>query len=189
MKDGVKMTKNIEIEFKTIVSKEQYETLLKRFNLEDNVFKQVNYYFDTDTYQLSQQQMVLRIRKKSETYYKVTLKSQSDQGAYENHLLLTKDQAEKMIQDGFSTKDYFDHIDYFVKFKVSLDNYRVSTPYQDGVLFLDRCEYCNTVDYEIEYEVNNYHEGQIIFENFLKDHSIDYQPTKRKSERAFTCKR
>ena len=95
MKVGVRMTKNIEIEFKTIVSKEQYETLLKRFNLEDNVFKQVNYYFDTDTYQLSQQQMVLRIRKKSETYYKVTLKSQSDQGAYENHLLLTKDQAEK----------------------------------------------------------------------------------------------
>jgi len=189
MKDGVKMTKNIEIEFKTIVSKEQYETLLKSFRLEDNVFKQVNYYFDTDDYKLNQQQMVLRIRKKSDTYYKVTLKSQSDHGAYENHLLLTKSQAEEMIEKGFNSKDYFDDIDYYVTFKVSLDNYRVKTPYLDGELFLDRCEYCNTVDYEIEYEVNNYHEGLKIFENFLKEYGINYQPTKRKSERAFTCKR
>lgn len=183
------MTKNIEIEFKTIVSKEQYENLLQTFHLRDNVFKQVNYYFDTDSYQLNQQQIVLRIRKKSETYYKVTLKSQSDKGAFENHLLLTKNQAEEMIEHGFYTKDYFDHIDYFVTFKVSLDNYRVSTPYLDGVLFLDRCEYCQTVDYEIEYEVNNHDEGLKTFQKFLNDHHIDYQPTKRKSERAFTCKR
>lgn len=189
MKAGVQMTKNIEIEFKTIVSKAQYESLLKRFKLEDNVFKQINYYFDTDTYELNQKQMVLRIRQKSDVYYKVTLKSQSDQGAYENHLLLSKAQAEHMINHGFNTKDYFENLDYFVKFRVSLDNYRVSTPYQDGVLFLDRCEYCNTVDYEIEYEVNNYHEGLRVFETFLKEHEIDYQPTKRKSERAFTCKR
>lgn len=184
-----KLTKNIEIEFKTIVSKEKYDTLLKDFGLQDNIFKQVNYYFDTDHYDLNNQQIVLRIRKKRDTYYKVTLKSQSTRGAFENHVLLSKEQAEEMIKNGFSTKDFFEDIDYYVTFKVSLDNYRVSTPYLEGILFLDRCEYCNTTDYEIEYEVRNYDEGLAIFNNFLKEYQIELHPTKRKSERAFTCKR
>ncbi|NCU32906.1 MAG: CYTH domain-containing protein [Candidatus Moranbacteria bacterium] len=183
------MTKNIEIEFKTIVTKEQYENILNQFGLRDNIFKQINYYFDTDDYALNQNQIVLRIRKKHDHYYKVTLKSQSEKGAYENHVLLSKAQAEDMIEHGFHTKDFFEPLDYHVMFKVSLDNYRVSTPYQDGVLFLDCCHYCNTIDYEIEYEVNDYDQGYQVFQSFLKDHSIEYRPTKRKSERAFMCKR
>ncbi len=183
------MTKNIEIEFKTIVTENQYKHILNKFGLQDNIFKQVNYYFDTDDYALNQNQIVLRIRKKHDAYYKITLKSQSDKGAFENHVLLTKEQAEQMIMHGFNTSDFFEDLDYQVKFKVSLDNYRVSTPYQDGILFLDRCEYCNTTDFEIEYEVNNYDEGYQVFMTFLKDHDIEYRSTKRKSERAFTCKR
>ena len=183
------MTKNIEIEFKTGVTYEKYHELLKQFKLENNIFKQVNHYFDTDQYDLNQQQIVLRIRQKSETRYKVTLKSQSDQGAFESHVLLHPDQAKKMIEEGFSTKDFFDDLDYYVTFKVSLDNYRVSTPYEGGTLFLDRCDYCNVTDYEIEYEVDDYHIGQKNFEKFLKDHHISFVQTRRKSERAFMCRR
>jgi len=181
--------KNIEIEFKTEVTKEKYESLLKLFNLENNIFKQINYYFDTDTYDLNQQKMVLRIRQKGESRYKVTLKSQSEQGAFESHVLLHTDQALDMIQNGFNTKDFFDELDYFVTYRVNLVNYRVSTPYEGGILFLDRCEYCNVTDYEIEYEVSNYHEGEKLFDEFVIKYDIDKVPTKRKSERAFTCKR
>ncbi len=183
------MTKNIEIEFKTALSLEKYQELLKLFHLENNIFKQINYYFDTDSNNLNQKNIVLRIRQKGDNHYKVTLKSQSEQGAFESHVLLTKSQAEEMIKNGFQTKDFFDDVDYFVNYRVSLVNYRVSTPYEGGVLFLDRCEYCGVEDYEVEYEVSNFNEGQLIFHQFLDRHNIVALPTKRKSERAFTCKR
>jgi uncharacterized protein YjbK len=183
------MIKNIEIEFKTEISNKKYEELLKKFNLENNIFKQVNHYFDTDNYDLNQKKMVLRIRQKPNDRFKVTLKSQSEQGAFESHVLLQKQQALEMIEHGFNTKDFFDEIDFFVTFRVSLDNFRVSTPYQGGVLFLDRCEYCNVVDYEVEYEVGDYHEGEKLFHKFLDDYGIKFVPTRRKSERAFMCKR
>lgn len=183
------MTKNIEIEFKTGVTFEKYHELLKQFKLENNIFKQINHYFDTDAYDLNQKQIVLRIRQKSDTHYKVTLKSQSELGAFESHVLLQPEQAKHMIEHGFNTKDFFDDLDYFVSFKVSLDNYRVSTPYEGGTLFLDRCDYCNVIDYEIEYEVDDYHIGQKLFEKFLQDHGIAFVQTRRKSERAFMCRR
>lgn len=183
------MTKNIEIEFKTCVSSEKYQELLQLFNLENNIFKQTNHYFDTDDFNLNKEKIVLRIRQKGENHFKVTLKSQSEKGAFESHVLLNKSQAEDMIKNGFETKEFFEDLDYFVTFKASLDNYRVSTPYQGGTLFLDRCEYCDIVDYEIEYEVCSYDEGKKLFTQFVDNHQIDIVPTKRKSERAFTCKR
>ncbi len=183
------MHKNIEIEFKTVIPEDKYLELLSLFQLENNIFKQVNHYFDTDDFALNAQQIVLRIRQKSSTHFKVTLKSQSEQGAFESHVLITPEQARDMIDHGFHTKDFFCDHDDFVTFKVSLDDYRVSTPYKSGTLFLDRCEYCGTTDFEVEYEVDNYDEGLIIFKQFLAEHHIDFLPTKRKSERAFTCKR
>lgn len=183
------MTKNIEIEFKTGISQEKYQELLTHFHLENNIFKQTNYYFDTDDYVLNQSKIVLRIRQKSDVHFKVTLKSQSEQGAFESHMLLTKGQAEDMIQNGFQTKAFFDDMDFFVTFKASLVNYRVSTPYESGVLFFDRCDYCNVTDYEVEYEVSDYHEGMKVFDRFLQRFDIPQLPTKRKSERAFICKR
>jgi len=184
------MTKNIEIEFKTVISESQYSTLLKHFDLENNIFKQVNHYFDTDSYDLNSQSIVLRIRQKGPHRFKVTLKSQGEHEAYEYHVFISEDQANQMIENGFNTNDYFDHIEnLFVTFKVSLDNYRVSTPYENGILFLDRCDYCGTTDYEVEFESSNYEEGQRIFNRFIKEQNIEFRPTKRKSERAFTCKR
>jgi uncharacterized protein YjbK len=183
------MVKNVEIEFKSAITKKKYLELLKKFDLENNIFKQINYYFDTDDYTFNQQKIVLRIRQKGEERFKVTLKSQSEEGAYENHVFLQKEQALDMIENGFNTKDFFEDIDAFVTYKVNLSNYRVSTPYEGGVIFLDKCEYCNVVDYEVEYEASSFKEGKLIFENFLKSHNIEIKPAKRKSERAFICKR
>lgn len=184
------MTKNIEIEFKTVISENKYFELLELFNLENNIFKQVNHYFDTNAFDLNAKSIVLRIRQKGDYRFKVTLKSQGEKENYENHVILSPDQAHDMLEKGFNTKDFFDNIDnHFVSFKVSLDNFRVSIPYENGTLFFDRCDYCGTTDYEIEYEASNYDEGKLIFDRFLKEQSIEFAPTKRKSERAFTCKR
>jgi uncharacterized protein YjbK len=174
---------NIEIEFKTAVDKEKYLKMLHHFNLQDNIFLQTNYYFDTKDLELNKNDIVLRIRKKGDRF-KVTLKKQGEKGAFENHVFLTKEQAEEMIKNGFNTKDYFKDLDYDVTFKASLDNYRVSTPYLNGKLFLDRCDYHEKTEYEIEFEVDNYEEGEIEFFELLKQFDVTFVKTKRKSERA-----
>lgn len=176
---------NVEIEFKTSISKEKYLELLKHFDLEDNIFKQTNYYFDTNELELNNKQMVLRIRQK-DNRFKVTLKNQSGNNSFENHVLLKEQQAKQMIKEGFNTKDFFDEIDYFVTFKSSLDNYRVSTPYKEGVLFLDKCDYSDVVEFEVEYEVAEYDTGKKIFDDFLAENNIEFVKTKRKSQRALS---
>ena len=55
------MTKNIEIEFKTFISEDVYNNLIKEFELENNIFSQTNYYFDTEDTILMQEKTVLRI--------------------------------------------------------------------------------------------------------------------------------
>lgn len=174
---------NIEIEFKTAITKENYYFLLKEFDLEDNVFLQTNYYFDTKDLKLNKDLIVLRIRQKGERY-KVTLKKQGDNQAFENHVFLTKEKALEMIENGFNTNEFFEDVNLDVIFLESLDNYRVSTPHLNNKLFLDRCEYHNIVDYELEYEVDEFNQGQKEFLKLLKKYNIDLVKTKRKSERA-----
>lgn len=181
------MNKNVELEFKTVIPKDSYKNILEAYNLNDNVFLQTNHYFDTSDLALSNQHIVLRIRQKGKRFFKVTLKSQHPEDAYESHILLSKEQADDMLKNGFHTKDFFPKIDYFVTYFTSIDNYRASMPYHHGVMFVDRCEYCGQVDYELEYEVPRYNEGLKIFEKFLSKHQLTYVKTKRKSDRAFSC--
>lgn len=177
------MKTNIEIEFKTAITKEVYQRLLSSFDLENNVFMQTNYYFDSDDLSLNKQKVVLRIRQKG-NFLKLTLKSQHEMGAYESHVIILEDQAKDMIENGFNVKTFFDNHDLFVTFKAKLDNYRVSTPYENGTLFLDECRYSDIVDYEIEYEVNNYSEGLATFNRFLEKENITFTKSRRKSEKA-----
>lgn len=176
--------KNLEIEFKNPINEETYNLLIKKFNLENNIFHQTNYYFDSLNNDLGNKKVVLRIRFKEPNRYKITLKSQSHQGALEEHVLITEEKAKALIENGFNVKDYFDE-DLIVTFKGKLDNLRVSTPYKDGELFVDKIMYFGIEDYEVEYEVDSYDEGLVNFNNFLNEYKIKKLPSLRKSERVF----
>ncbi len=178
------MNTNIEIEFKCPISKDEYESLIKLFDLENNIYKQTNFYFDTEDRYFLKQKTTLRIRLKHPNRYKVTLKTSSKEGALEQHVFLSPEKALMMIDQGFNTFDFFE-IDQNVTLFGKLDNYRVSTPYKSGELFLDKVEYFDLVDYEIEYEVDNYETGKKDFERFLSENKITRKPSQRKSERIY----
>ena len=181
------MPKNIELEFKTVIPKSSYEEILASYNLNDNVFLQTNHYFDTPSLDLSAQDIVLRIRQKGERFFKVTIKKQHPEEAYESHILLSREQAEKMLKEGFNTKQFFPQLSYDVSHITSIDNFRASMPYKNGLMYVDRCEYCSHVDYELEYEVSDSDIGFTNFQSFLSNHGLTLKQTKRKSERAFSC--
>lgn len=178
------MIKNIEIEFKTKIDEKTYYDMIKEFDLENNIFRQTNYYFDTQNFDLSDKRIVLRIRQKKDDYFKLTLKSQREHEAYEAHHILTKERALQLLETGFDAKQYFPGLNYYVIFKASLVNHRVSVPYENGFLFFDRCDYHGITDYEVEYEHDDYNEGKKRFLKFLEQRNIPNIETKRKSERA-----
>ncbi len=176
------MKHNLEIEFKTFITKEIYEDLLQKFELENNVFKQTNFYFDSKDLELEKQKIVLRIRQKQNNY-KLTSKVHTDGGAEETHLLLNEDSAQTMLKDGFDASII--NLNHFVSNICELSTYRVSTTYKNGVIFFDKSVYYGKTDYEIEYEADSLEQGQIDFESFLEEYNIPYVKSIRKSQRAY----
>ncbi len=175
-----------EIEFKTLITKEQYEALVKEFNLKDNVYCQINHYFDTPDLKLHDEKIVLRIRQKGENY-KLTKKVKSTVGNDESHILLTEEKAQSYIKNGFNA-DIIDLPLDVVKV-AELTTYRTSTFYKHGKLFFDRSEYYGHIDYEIEYEAEHDDEGKHDFIAFMKQHEIEYKESPKKSVRAFEAKK
>lgn len=180
------MTSNKELEFKTKITKEKYEELLKVFELENNVFEQTNYYFDTPELKLKNNYIVLRIRQKGNTF-KLTKKEHGDgkNEAYESHIFLQEEQALKMLQEGFNAEII--DLPYFVKPVCELTTERCKTTYKDGTIFFDKSVYYGNTDYEIEYEVDSFEQGTKDFNDFLNEFQITYEPTLRKSTRAYNC--
>ena len=90
------MTQEIEIEFKNIVTKEEFDTLCKSFSIEAFT-KQVNHYFETPDFSLKEAGSALRIRHKGETYT-LTLKQPAEIGLLETHQVVTEDEAKMMME-------------------------------------------------------------------------------------------
>ena len=178
------MYTNIEIEFKCKIDENTYNRLIDKLGLSNRIFEQTNYYFDTEHEDLLNKKLVLRIRKKSEDYYKITLKSQHEQETFEKHVPITKDKAMNLLKNGFNTNEFYD-FDTQVIHRATLVNLRASVVYEGGKLFIDKCEYLGVTDYEIEYEALDYSKGLVTFNKFLETEKISFVKSKKKSERAF----
>lgn len=176
------MHKNKEIEFKTFIDEKQYNDLLKEFEIENNIFTQVNHYFDTPDTKLLNEKTVLRIREKGKNF-KLTKKTRAEVGADETHIFINQAKAQELIKNGFDASII--GLPYHVDKIAELTTYRATAPYKDGTLFFDKSSYYGKVDYEIEYEVDDVKQGQLDFDDFLKAHKITFKESIRKSKRAF----
>jgi uncharacterized protein YjbK len=186
------MAQTIEIEFKNLLTKSEYEMLLKKFNLtKSQVITQENHYFDTVEFSLKEKRSALRIREKK-NHFEMTLKQPANIGLLETTQILSKDEATKAIQFGMlpsgiiqdlivELKIPFERLEYFG----SLLTKRIEFSYKNGLLVLDHSSYLNKDDYELEYEVENYQTGQQIFRDLLKQFSIPERKTENKIQRFY----
>lgn len=178
------MSTNIELEFKTKITEEQYNNLIKEFELENNIFPQTNFYFDTADLKLYHKNTVLRIRQKGSNF-KLTKKERGANAneACESHIFLQEEKALEFLKNGFNASII--DINEDVTNVCELTTYRAKTTYKDGILFFDKSEYYGHVDYEIEYEVDTIEQGKKDFTTFLEEHNITYNEPARKSTRAY----
>lgn len=185
------MTQQLEIEFKNLLTKQQYEHLLQEFGIQENaIHRQTNHYIDTPSQAIKKRQSGLRIRQ-IDNYYECTLKEKSAEHTHiETTDVLTAEQAQQMLEgQGFYAQEvakklalYHIPLDKLAVFG-SLTTDRVEIPYKDGLLVFDHSFYLQCDDYEVEYESKDATKGNMIFDEFLQQYRIEKKVTDKKIAR------
>ena len=167
------MEKHIEKEYKVLVSKDQFETLLSHYP--DVKFHiQKNHYFDNKNYDILHQHAAMRIREKEDINI-FTLKKFVDGDLLEfecevNNISTTvfNKQEIKQVLASYDIQGPFFHL-------TTLTTYR-GVYYGDGYeLCFDKNEYENHHDYEIEYEYTKEHDGKTSFQSIMDLIGITYK--------------
>ncbi|MBA9025175.1 CYTH domain-containing protein [Peribacillus huizhouensis] len=188
------MNQHLEIEFKNILTKEEFQLLVQNFSVKKTDFTyQENHYFDTPQFSLKENESALRIRHKKGNY-ELTLKQPAKEGLLETNQLLSKEEAHSLLQGSripngdIATLIGEMGIHSDVQFFGTLATNRAEFPYQGGLLVLDHSLYLNTEDFEVEFEVTNTLEGKEIFEKLLKSLQIPIRKTENKVRRFYNAK-
>lgn len=179
------MTQEVEIEFKSMLTKDEYEMLLAAYDLTDEVKWQANDYFDTPTFELKNHGAALRIREKKNGQV-LTLKQPHEVGLLETHAAINEEEAENLFKYGIIHDDQMTAA--LAPFNLSgplehlgrLETKRAEIATPDGLLVLDESHYLEIHDYEIEFEVTDEARGKIAFKQLLREHGIPLRPAKNK---------
>ena len=185
------MSNAIEIEAKALVSKEDYEKLVKAFRGYKH-FIQTNFYIDNDECYLRKEGLALRIREKY-GQYEMTLKTPLSQGLLEKNEPMSEECFMSFIHGGkFPENDlkrFLTMLDVDVdtlKVKTSLTTNRIDVPYREGKLSIDENNYSGKKDYEIEFEYNNEIDAEKILRELFAKYDIPFTLNKKtKIARAF----
>ena len=177
-----------EIEFKVLLTKEEFHTLCRAFNVSEKDFHtQTNTYFDTKDFQLRDAYKGFRLRVLKQRN-ELTLKApgENQHTMIETTRLITDKEREEVLTNGLiQTQDYEEFLSLPKELFAfgSLQTSRVEIPYQKGLLVLDRSDYLGQTDYEVEFEVTDYISGQNSFNNMLSTFGIPSRKTLKKIAR------
>jgi len=186
------MAQEIEIEFKNLVTQDEFTRLISHFHIKDEDFSsQDNHYFDTPDYQLKGKQSALRIREKNGTYT-LTLKTPLEEDLLETNQRLTKEESESLLHEGVfpegEVKDVLISLQIptgSLHYFGTLTTSRAEIDYKDGLLVFDKSSYLQKEDFELEYEVKERTSGEAIFLNLLEELNIPLRETDNKIKRFY----
>lgn len=192
MDGGIKMSQEIEIEFKNLLEEHEYEQLAQNLPFQkEQRFSQTNYYFETDSFDLREQKCALRIRKKKDTWT-ATLKEPHPEGLLETHDTLTEEEAQEWMNNepapAPNIKERLANLGIVfssIQFKGALTTERMESEYKDTLIVLDRSHYNNVTDYEFELEAKEKQHGQAVFNEILRQFDIPVRETPNKIKRFF----
>lgn len=184
------MQKSIEVEFKTMLTEEEYNRLMKQFEGNKTDF-QTNHYFDTPRFSLKAYKTSLRVREREN--FEITLKRKKGYSMLELTEPITREQFEEFKNGGpLPSEDIANEIlpiigdQKLVNF-MSLSTLRMYLPYKNGYLFIDKSTYLGVVDYELEYEAKSYYQGKQEFIEIINELGIQYKKADKKIKRAYNA--
>lgn len=172
-----KTTKNIEIEFKQLISQETYQQIIKDYQpYLIASYSQTNHYLLND--KLLVLKNALRIRVKN-NHYELTYKERLDKGNLETNIQLTKTEYNQILNHQFPNNEIFRKLKSLgitsLNTDYSLTTLRNDYQLTNGILSLDYNQYLNHEDYEIEFEVTDYQQGLSDFQKISAHYNIAYK--------------
>lgn len=190
------MSKEIEIEFKSMLTKNEYETLLRYYNVSDEQFvTQTNLYFDTTDFQLKQHGMGLRIRRFADRA-EATLKIPQTIGLLEVTDPLTLNEVDEALAKDQFAQQAAEILEQLETLNIPLSDLhligklitkRAEFMISEGKLALDESWYSEHHDFELELEVPNSGFDETAFKQLLAKFDLPYRKTQNKIVRAVSA--
>lgn len=190
------MSKEIEIEFKSMLTKNEYETLLRYYNVSDEQFvTQTNLYFDTVDFLLKKHGMGLRIRRFADKA-EATLKIPQTIGLLEVTDPLTLDEVDKALAKDQFAQQATEILEQLEALDISSSNLdligklitkRAEFMIPEGKLALDESWYSEHHDFELELEVSDSSFDKTAFKRLLAKFELPYRKTQNKIVRAVSA--
>lgn len=188
-----KLSQEIEIEFKNLITKDQYHKLIDHYaSLRSPIYKQVNHYFDTELFSLMNLKAALRVRFKQNAYV-LTLKQPHSTGLLETHQSLDDEEFKCLketgtIASGAVSKQISQLIGKSLPklcYLGHLTTERSEIPLKEGLLVLDKSYYFDRVDYEIEFECEEESRGRMDFQQLIDSWGLSWIEPNNKIERFY----
>lgn len=182
------MNNKTEAEFKSLITKEEYERLLNLFEGSKSDF-QTNHYFDTTRFSLKALDASVRVRERED--FSLTYKRKKGYNIDVRTVLIDKEKFEEIKNTGvINIPEIQEELQKLIKDQklvnfLSLSTFRTYLPYSNGILNIDKSEYLDTIDYEIEYSAKSYHQGKEEFIKLINDLKISYKKSDKKIKRAY----
>lgn len=190
------MRQEVEIEFKNLLTQQEYEGLKGRFFTENSVpVTQENYYFDTKDFSLKKASCALRIRIKEDDA-EMTLKTPFEGHHTETTVDMSTEEARELSAEGsFSVPEAIVSVlkqeDILISQDVikigQLKTERLEVEKPHVIIVLDKNFYSDKVDYELEIEADSKSAGEAFFFQLLGENAIPRRNTPNKIARAFNA--
>lgn len=184
------MQETVSATFRSLITESDYLRLVGRFS-EYGFDHQTNHYFDTSRFTLKAMQSSLRVRDRDgKLEVLLRIKKRYDNVDYSEEI--SAEQFEEICNKGIVDLEKIGSQlaksieNQRVKKFLSLSTQRIRVRMKDGLLFIDKNEYLDITDYEIEYlTLSSPRDGRNQFIEILNDLNINYQKGENRKKRAF----
>lgn len=185
------MAQEIEIEFKTMLTKDEFELLRNNMPFPERPIVQTNHYFETTRFALKNSHSALRIREKKDQFT-LTLKEPHPEGILETHDSLSKQDAKQWLQGKPVPQPHVTQqlqklevnerdLQYYGALRTERYIYR-----ENNIDYmLDKSFYHGVVDYELEIEAKSYDAGLEALQLLLQKYNITERKAQAKIARFF----
>lgn len=157
------MKTNLEIEYKTLLSKEEYDRILAYYN-DAEVIEQTNHYYQSEN--SSNKKIAARIRQIGNTF-ELTFKIKQEKGKLEVNFEVPSNSPEHFLREDVQTFLKEHHYTHEWRYIGELHTKRHVIKDKYGEICIDHNTYLSNEDYEFEYEVNNIYES-LAFPRYLE---------------------
>lgn len=157
------MKTNLEIEYKTLLDKEEYDRILM-FYKNTQVVHQTNFYYQSKN--KMNKKIAARIRQIG-THFELTFKIRQEKGKLEVNFEVPSNSSEHFKREDVQAflRDHQFDSEWIYIGELHTTRHTILDKY--GEICIDHNKYLNHEDYELEYEVNNDYE-EFAFKRYLE---------------------